>query len=63
MMWPAGHIIGYEHSFVNMVADLVNAVADRKPVMPDFADALKTQQVLDAVLTSAKERAWVKVGA
>ena len=61
--WPAGHIIGYEHSFVNMVADLVNAVADRKPVMPDFADALKTQQVLDAVLTSAKERAWVKVGA
>jgi len=59
--WPSGHIIGYEHSFVNMIADLVNAAATGKQVMPDFADALKTQRVLDGVLTSAKERAWIKV--
>lgn len=60
--WPAGHIIGYEHTFVNMIADLLNAVAARKPVMPDFADALKTQRVLDAVLASAEHRCWVKTG-
>lgn len=60
--WPAGHIIGYEHTFVNMIADLLNAVAARKQVMPDFADALKTQRVLDAVLASAEQRCWMKTG-
>ncbi|NLF39202.1 Gfo/Idh/MocA family oxidoreductase [bacterium] len=61
--WPAGHIIGYEHNFVNMLADFINdGIVGRKPVMPDFADALKTQLVLDAVLKSAEERCWVKVG-
>jgi predicted dehydrogenase len=57
--WPAGHIIGYEHTFVNLVADVINGIATNKKVMPDFADALKTQRVLDAVLTSAQERCWV----
>jgi len=26
--WPPGHIIGYEHTFIHTVADLVKAVAD-----------------------------------
>lgn len=60
--WPAGHIIGYEHTFVNMVADLLNGIAAKRPVMPDFADALKTQRVLDAVLISAEQRCWVNTG-
>jgi predicted dehydrogenase len=29
--------------------------------MPDFADALVTQQVLDAALLSAEKKSWVKV--
>jgi len=60
--WPGGHIIGYEHSFVNMLADMINGIAARKKVMPDFADAAKTQEVLDAVITSAEERCWITVG-
>jgi predicted dehydrogenase len=47
--WPAGHIIGYEHSFVHTIADFVNAVATRKRIQPDFADGLKTQLVLDPI--------------
>ncbi len=61
--WPAGHIIGYEHTFVNLVADVINGIATNKKVMPDFADALKTQRVLDAVLQSAEHRCWVPTGA
>jgi predicted dehydrogenase len=59
--WPGGHIIGYEHTFINFVSDLVNGVASGKQVMPDFADALKTQKVLDAVIKSAHERSWIKI--
>lgn len=59
--WPPGHIIGYEHSFVHMLADFVTGVVEGTPLMPDVADALETQKVLDAVLTSAEERAWITV--
>ncbi len=52
--WPPGHIIGYEHTFVHVVADFVNAVATGKSVSPDFADGLRNQQVLEAVAQSAK---------
>jgi len=57
--WPPGHIIGYEHTFVNLIADFINGVADKTPLMPDFKDALKTQKVLDAVVKSAEERCWI----
>jgi len=62
--WPEGHIVGYEHGFINMAADICRILGGRKPEvpMPDFADALKTQQVLEASLLSAQKRSWVKVG-
>jgi predicted dehydrogenase len=47
--WPPGHLIGYEHSFVHTVADFVKAVIARKKIEPDFADALKTQRVIDRI--------------
>ncbi len=61
--WPDAHIIGYEHSFVNMAADIMNILAGKKPVvpMPDFADAYETQRVLEAALLAAKNRAAVKI--
>jgi predicted dehydrogenase len=59
--WPPGHIIGYEHTFIHTVADFTNAVADKRPVQPTFADGLATQIVLDAVERSAKARRWVKI--
>ncbi len=52
--WPPGHGLGYEHSFVHSIADFVEAVVARKTVGPDFADGVKTQRVLDAIMRSAK---------
>jgi predicted dehydrogenase len=59
--WPAGHIIGYEHTFINQCSDIVAAIASGKAgqMQPDFANAAKTQAVLDAALESSAERKWV----
>src|SRR5215203_412136 len=61
--WPDAHIVGYEHSFINQTADMMNVIAGKKPVvpLPDFDDAYKTQQVLEAAIVSAQNRAPVKV--
>jgi predicted dehydrogenase len=59
--WPAGHIIGYEHSFTHTVHDFLLAVAKGEPVTPDFEDGLKNQRVLDAIEQSAKLRQWVAI--
>ena len=59
--WPPGHIIGYEHGFVNQVADLMQGLAHGTELRPNFEDGLRCQEVLDAVSRSAKERCWVPV--
>lgn len=59
--WPAGHGIGYEHGFINTVADIMRSIGGKTKFAPDFNDGLKVQQVLDAVLLSASEKRWVKV--
>lgn len=60
--WPPGHIIGYEHTFINTVVDMMNHLAGKlKTFHADFEDGLRCQEVLDAVLVSCKERQWVKV--
>ena len=46
--WPPGHIIGYEHTFVNAFADFVKAVVAGKSVQPTFADGLRNEKVLAA---------------
>ena len=57
--WPAGHVIGYEHTFVHTFADFVRAVVDGRSVPPTFADGLATGRVLSAVQESARTRQWV----
>ncbi len=57
--WPAGHIIGYEHTFVHTFADFVKAVVDGKSVQPTFADGLANERVLSAISVSAHTRQWV----
>jgi predicted dehydrogenase len=61
--WPDAHVLGYEHGFTNMAADVVRAVCGKKPEvpLPDFADAYETQRVLEAALVSARERCAVKL--
>ncbi len=57
--WPAGHIIGYEHTFVHTFADFVKAVVAGKSVQPTFADGLANERVLSAISESAATRQWV----
>jgi len=59
--WPPGHLIGYEHTFVHLVIDFVNACVDGKLTHPSFEDGLKNQQVLHAVEQSAKSGKWAKL--
>ncbi len=59
--WVPGLAIGYEHSFVHQVADFLAAYAKGEPCSPTFRDALETQKVCDAVLSSAKSHQWVNV--
>jgi predicted dehydrogenase len=59
--WRAGHLLGFEHTFVHTVADFVNACVERRPVHPTFEDGLKNQRVLAAVEESVKTRGWVKL--
>ena len=61
--WPASHIIGYEHGFINQVADMCLVLGGKEPVvpLPDFADAYETQKVLHAAIQSARHRTPVKI--
>jgi predicted dehydrogenase len=61
--WPDAHVLGYEHGFTNMAADILEALGGGKPAvpLPDFADAYETQRVLEAALVSAKERCAIRL--
>ena len=56
--WPPGHTIGYEHTFVHTVKDLLDGIAAGKSPAPTFEDGYRTQAVLDAVERSAVSRQW-----
>jgi predicted dehydrogenase len=59
--WPSGHIIGYEHTFINTVHDLMQGVARGQSPQPNFVDGVKNQAVLEAAEISARERRWVAI--
>ncbi len=61
--WPDAHVLGYEHGFVNMAADIVRVLSGGEALvpLPDFADAYETQRVLEAALLSAKDRSSVRM--
>ncbi|MCL4509401.1 MAG: Gfo/Idh/MocA family oxidoreductase [Chloroflexi bacterium] len=59
--WPAGHIIGWEHTFTHEVLDLLNAIASSSAVAPDFRDGLRVQYVLDAVDRACASHRWERV--
>ena len=60
--WIPGVCIGYEHTFVHHAADFMKSLEIGEPCSPTFAEALETQKVCEAVLTSAENRAWQDTG-
>ena len=59
--WVPGCTIGYEHTFINGFADFLASLEGGPTFQPDMKQALRTQQVCDAVLDSAKAGAWVDI--
>ncbi len=59
--WPDGHIIGYEHTFINTLADFLVSLKAKKEFRPNFADGVAAEEVLDAAIDSVKKHKWVKV--
>ncbi|MDJ0497051.1 MAG: Gfo/Idh/MocA family oxidoreductase [Acidimicrobiia bacterium] len=61
--WPPGHGLGYEHGFVNQARDIVAVIGRGEPEvpLPDFADALQTQRVLQAAIDSAREHQPIQI--
>jgi predicted dehydrogenase len=60
--WVPGTCIGYEHTFLNALADFVEGLETGKPAQPDFRSALQTQRVCDAVIESAHSGKWMETG-
>lgn len=59
--WPAGHIIGYEHTFIHLLYEFLNGIAEDYQPAPNFEDGLKNQKILLAVEKSAEARQWVRI--
>jgi predicted dehydrogenase len=60
--WPAGHGLGYEHSFTHQAVDLVRGIAAHENPAPTFADGLQVQLVLAAVEESSHaDSIWTPV--
>jgi predicted dehydrogenase len=57
--WVPGTTIGYEHTFINGLADFLTGLEGGEPFQPNMRSALRTQQVCDAVIQSAKEGRWI----
>jgi len=59
--WPAGHIIGYEHTFIHLLHEFLNGIANNYQPVPNFEDGLKNQKVMEAVQKSAELKQWVNL--
>ena len=56
--WPAGHIIGWEHTHTHVVKDLLDGIKNGTNPAPSFEDGFRCQAVLDAVERSAASGRW-----
>jgi predicted dehydrogenase len=61
--WVPGCTIGYEHTFINGMADFLSSLEGGPEFQPNMRAALRTQRVCDAVLESARKLAWVDIPA
>ena len=56
--WPPGHNTGYEHTFVNLIADALGAIGRGENPSPSFRDGYACNVVLDAVERAAHSKTW-----
>jgi len=56
--WPHGHIIGWEHTFINEVFHIMDAIVNDKKVGPyaaTFEDGYKCNVIMDAIMESTEK--------
>ncbi|XAW88455.1 Gfo/Idh/MocA family oxidoreductase [Vibrio sp. CDRSL-10 TSBA] len=59
---PAGHAQGYSHCFEAFVSDFYDTVlGQHREGLPTFDDGLRAAKLIDAVLTSNRDRRWVTI--
>jgi predicted dehydrogenase len=54
--WPAGHVLGWEHTFVHEIHHLLGAIAEDGDVAPHgatFEDGYRAAEVCDAIVRSS----------
>ena len=64
MWWPTGHVIGWEHSHINMLDHFLRAIAEDKPVGPEaatFEDGYRAQLISEAMHQAAETGQRVQV--
>ncbi len=59
--WVPGLQIGYEHTFVHQLADFLEAMDRGEACSPSFREALETQKICDAILSSGKSGQWQSI--
>ncbi|OAS21217.1 Gfo/Idh/MocA family protein [Paenibacillus oryzisoli] len=59
--WPAGHGIGYEHTFINLMHAFMEGISTNTNPSPSFEDGYRNQVVLDAIAKSASKGARITV--
>ncbi|TWE01882.1 putative dehydrogenase [Neobacillus bataviensis] len=59
--WPPGHTIGYEHTFIHEVVELMESFREDRQPVPNFRDGVKCQEVLAAVDLSIEKRQWIRI--
>jgi predicted dehydrogenase len=63
--WPSGHILGWEHGHINMLAHFLDCVANDKPVAPyagTFEDGYIVSYIIEAITKAAKEKRQIQMG-
>lgn len=56
--WPRGHILGWEHAHINMLAHFLNCVADDLPVAPlaaTFEDGWRVARIIEQIFESSEK--------
>ena len=62
--WPAGHMIGWEHTFIHEIAHLLEAIVNKTPVGPygaTFEDGYKNAVICEAIMSAAQKEATVAI--
>ena len=60
--WVPGTTIGYEHTFLNALADFVMGIESGNPTSPISGMRCRHRRVCDAVLESARTGKWMETG-